>query len=40
MKLSGLKAGVSIRLLAESAEAENPLIQHGFGFNLRIHPRP
>jgi hypothetical protein len=25
MKLSGLKPGVSIRLLAESSEAENPL---------------
>lgn len=26
MKLSGLKAGASIRLLAESSEAENPVL--------------
>jgi len=41
MKLSGLKAGASIRLLAESSEAENPVIRrsspprpHTFIFEL------
>jgi hypothetical protein len=37
MKLSGLKAGVSIRLLAKSPEAENSRATFCYGYNLRIH---
>jgi len=34
MKLSGLKAGVSIRLLAESSETENPELESS-GFSAK-----